>query len=307
MQTEASYLALLSGGGKVTLLSPSAPGASLGPLILSLGFLAPLISTVPGSGSSSTAPGNRGLWLVQGSGHSLPAAESISRQGGFWEGGEEARPPTLAARQQHLCKRRCGGPAAVQGRVWPPKGQQGCGEPWVALTVTVPPPYLWSGKRKPPVGMGEGWVGTGRGGSPKPFGSLGSHKPFFLSIRRSWACLGWSPAVVGSGYSRDTPFVATGSVIWGTSSRFPGLEGTIFGMKGPGALPDTVPMGRMGSGLAAHATLATFLPLCADLCSLSPCPLACLLASPLPFPLVLPGPLELSLPHRMVQTPKSNA
>lgn len=229
---------------------------------------------------------------MQGSGHSLPAAESISRQRGFWEGGEEARPPTLAARQQHLCERRCGGPAAVQGRVWPPKGQQGCGEPWVALTVTVPPTVSVVWQEKASSGDGRRVDGNwGRGEA------LGSHKPFFLSIRRSWACLGWSPAVVGSGYSRDTPFVATGSVIWGTSSRLPELEGTIFGMKGPGALPDTVPMGRRGSGLAAHATLATFLPLSADLCSLNPCPLACLLASPLPFPLVLPGPLELSLPR----------
>lgn len=191
------------------------------------------------------------------------------------------------------------GPEAVQGRVWPQRSQQGRGKPWVALTVTLPHQEAAGSWQEKDLSGDRRRVDGNRGEA------LGSHKPTFLSIKRSGARLGWSPAAEGGGHSWNAPFVATDTVVWGTSSRRLGLECPIFGMEGPGAVPDTVPMGRMGSGLCARSTLAAG-PLCADPRWLSPCPLACLLASSLPSPSVLPGPQELSLPCLTVQTPKSN-
>lgn len=55
------------------------------------------------------------------------------------------------------------GPEAVQGRVWPHRGEQGCGQSWVALTVTLSHHICgWQGpgKRKASVGIGGVWMGA---------------------------------------------------------------------------------------------------------------------------------------------------
>lgn len=163
MQTEASYLALLPRGGRSPCCplcpwcqpwaSYPIPGPSSGP------HQVPHFTPAKDSSWCSLAP----LPIeVQGGGHSLPAADSVSRQvaSGGWGEGRTGHP---GGREQQPRERRfvaaCGSPRGSPAT----KSQPGCGSDashhtwgWAGSQA-----HRRLGKRRPSVGIREGWRGTG--------------------------------------------------------------------------------------------------------------------------------------------------
>lgn len=185
------------------------------------------------------------------------------------------------------------GPETVQGRVWPHRGHQGRDKPWVALTATLPHHICgWQGpgKRKTSVRIREVWMGSG--GKHLAATSLFSEHQEELGLVWAGALQRW--AVATAGIHRLLPLTVWfgGHHLHSLGWSVPSLE-----WRGQGLFQTQCPWGEWVLGYVPTPPWPPSPTVCRSVLA-EPCPLACLLESPLfPFsPAWSPGALS-PLPH----------